>query len=302
MEILGQILTNNVLPAFLVMAIGVLLDRKLQVDKKSLSRTAIYVLTPCLVFSSVVRSELSGELFGQMILYVLLITLIMGALAILVGYLFRWPARTSDALVLSTAFLNSGNFGLSIVLFSFGEQGLELATIFFVVSNFVCNTVAAFFAARGRRSTKQALLQVLKLPGPYAFLFALLVRALKIPLPPLLTKPISLIGQASVPIMLMMLGLQLSQTQLSRRYREISIGVFLRLCVGALVAIGLASAMRLEGLARQVAIVEASTPTAVSSGLMAIEFDADSEYVTSVIFFSTLLSSITLTLLLSFLG
>ncbi|MCD6518605.1 MAG: AEC family transporter [Anaerolineae bacterium] len=218
------------------------------------------------------------------------------------GYLFRWPARTSDALVLSTAFLNSGNFGLSIVLFSFGEQGLELATIFFVVSNFVCNTVAAFFAARGRRSTKQALLQVLKLPGPYAFLFALPVRALKIPLPPLLTKPISLIGQASVPIMLMMLGLQLSQTQLSRRYREISIGVFLRLCVGALVAIGLASAMHLEGLARQVAIVEASTPTAVSSGLMAIEFDADSEYVTSVIFFSTLLSSITLTLLLSFLG
>ena len=43
MELLGQILTNNVLPAFLVMAIGVLLDRKLQVDKKSLSRTAIYV-------------------------------------------------------------------------------------------------------------------------------------------------------------------------------------------------------------------------------------------------------------------
>jgi predicted permease len=50
-----------------------------------------------------------------------------------------------------------------------------------------------------------------------------------------------------------------------------------------------------------VAITEAATPTAVSSALMAIEFDSDADFVTSVIFFSTLFSAVTLTILLSFL-
>ena len=102
--------------------------------------------------------------------------------------------------------------------------------------------------------------------------------------------------------MLMMLGLQLSQTRVSRRYGQIGVGVALRLVAGALVGLGLAPLMGLEGLARSVAVTEAATPTAVSSALMAIEFDSDAEYVTSVIFCSTLLSGVTLTILLSFLA
>jgi malate permease and related proteins len=111
----------------------------------------------------------------------------------------------------------------------------------------------------------------------------------------------TLVGGATVPVMLMLLGLQLSQAQVGRRYKEVSVGVGLRLVVGALLAVVVAPLMGLQGLARSVAITEAATPTAVNSALMAVQFDADADYVTSVIFFSTLLSSVTLTLLLSFL-
>lgn len=296
-----HIFLNDVLPAFLVMAVGVLLDRKLHIDKKSLSRMAIYVLTPCLIFSFVVQSAVAPGEFGLMILFVLVITLAMCAIALLIGRLLRWPSRTVDALVLSVGFLNCGNFGLSVVLFSFGDAGLELATIFFVAASFLANTVAAFFAARGSDSQWKAFLRVLKLPGPYAFILALVVRSFQVQVPQVLLKPVSLIGGASVPVMLMMLGLQLSQTRVGRRYKQVAVGVLLRLIIGAVAAIGLAPVMGLQGLAHQVAIIEASTPTAVSSVLMAIEFDADTEYVSSAVFFSTLLSSVTLTALLSFL-
>jgi len=300
--VLANIFVRNILPAFLVMAAGVLLDRALRVDKKSISKTALYLLTPCLIFSMILQSTVDASTFGLMIVFVVATTVVMCVVGLGVGRLLRWPSRAADALVLSVAFVNSGNLGLSVILFSFGEVGLELASAFFVASVIGCNTLAGFFAARSNGGSRKALLKTLKLPSLYAFLGALLLRALRVEAPETLLKPISLIARASVPMMLLMLGLQLSQTQLKGRYKDVAVGVLLRLVVGALAAMGLASLVGLQGLARKVAIVEASMPTAVSSLIMAIEFEGDAEYVSSVIFGSTLLSALTLTGLLAFLG
>ena len=296
------IFLNIILPAFLVIGAGVILGRWLQVDKRSISRMAIYVLTPCLILSSVVESTISTLAFGKMILFVAVSTVLLCALAYGVGKLLRWPSRTIDGLVLCVAFSNAGNFGLSMILLAFGQSGLELASVYFVASNLAGNTLAAFFAARSKRGGWKALLQVVKLPGLYAFILALLLRALHLSLPAPLSSAVSLVGRGSVPVMLMLLGMQLAQTHLGGRYGQVAIGVVLRLVVGALLAIGLAPLMGLSGLARNVAIAEASTPTAVTSALMAIEFEGDAEYVTSVIFFSTLFSALTLTIVLWYLG
>lgn len=302
MAVLMRILVHNVLPAFAVMAVGVLADRLLRVDKRSLSRLAIYILTPCLIFANIVQSSVAGEQFGRMIAFVLVFTGIMCALALGVGGMLRWPRRQVDALVLSVAFVNAGNFGLSVILFSFGQAGLELGTVFFVASNFVINTLGVFFAGRSKGGVGKALVGVFKLPGLYAFGFALALRSLRISTPEPLMRPLTLLSQATVPMMLLLLGMQLSQTQLSRRYGQVALGVFLRLVVGAGAAIGLAPLFGLQDVAQRVAIVQAATPTAVNSALMAIEFEADADYVTSVIFISTLLSSLTLTALLYWLG
>jgi predicted permease len=284
------------------MSVGVILDRRLHVDKKSISRTAIYVLQPCLVFSSLSQSTTDIGQMWRMILYVLSVTAVMVLVGLAVGHLLRWPSKKIDALVLAIAFLNAGNMGLSVILFAFGEAGVELATAFFVTSNLTCNTLAPFFAARGQGGSLKALGKVFRLPGIYAFGLAMAMRYLGWAVPEVLLKPISLIGRAAVPLMLMTLGLQLSQTRLSGQYGRVALGVVLRLVVGALVAMGLAPVLGLSGLARSVAIVEASTPTAVSSTMMAVEFDADAEYVTSVIFASTLLSSLTLAIVISLVG
>jgi len=297
-----RIFTHNVLPTFVVVGLGVLLDRIWHVDIKTLSRTAIYVLAPCFVFSSIVESQVGASEFGLMIAYVVALTLLLVVLGLGVGKLLHWPARQVDALILSVAFINSGNFGLSIILFSFGQEGVELATVFFVASSFVVNTVAAFIAARGGGSAYKALSNVVRLPGIYGFLLALLVRGVGAPIPTVVMEPLRLVARALVPIMLLMLGIQLSQTSIGKRYKDVAVGVGLRLVVGALLAAGLAGVMGLRGLAAKVAITQASTPTAVNSALMAIEFDAAAEFVTSAIFISTLLSSVTLTVVLAILA
>jgi predicted permease len=302
LELLWRIFANNILPTFVVMGAGVVLDRQLHVDRKHLSRMAIYVLTPCLVFSLIANSTVDAGEFGLMIAFALSITLLMSLLGLLVGRLLGWDGKRTDALILSIAFLNAGNFGLSVVLFAYGDPGLELASVFFVASSLATYTVAAFFANRSNGGSLRALGKVLRLPAPYAFALALIVRALGWPIPEVIEKPVALIARAAVPVLLMMLGMQLSQTRMGKRVKDVAVGVFLRLVVGALVALGLAPLFGLTGLARQVAIVEASMPTAVSSALVAIEFDADAEFVSSVILVSTLLSAISLTVLISLLG
>lgn len=84
-----SILSDNILPAFLVMAVGVILDRCLQIDKKTLSRTAVYVLTPCLVLSLIAQSSVDPRQFGRMALYAVAVTAVMVLLAMLVGRLLR---------------------------------------------------------------------------------------------------------------------------------------------------------------------------------------------------------------------
>lgn len=292
-----SIFVNNVLPSFIVIGVGYLLERRIKVDKRTLSRLAIYVLTPCLVFSSIVNSEVDPGQFGRITAYVVVFTLIMIGVGYVVGRLLKWSPQAIKALMLSIAFTNSGNMGLSIILFTFGENGFALGATYFVATNLTANTLAAFIAAHGHGSLGHTLLQVLKLPGIYAFALALLLRPLG-DLPQVVMRPISLISQAQIPIMLMMLGVQLSQTKIGKRIKDISVGVVLRLVGGAAIAFGLAPLMGLSGLARQVAIAQSSTPAAVSSALMAIEFGADAEYVSSVILFSTLFSSVTMSALL----
>ncbi|NLG26359.1 MAG: AEC family transporter [Chloroflexi bacterium] len=299
MALFLRIFQDVILPVFVAIAVGVFLDRRFHVDKKTLATLSIYVLQPCLVFSSLSRLTAPARDVGAMILYMALITLFLILLAWGVGKLLRWNDRAIDALVLSVAFLNAGNMGLSIILFAFGEASLELGTVLFVTSNLTCHTLAPFFAARGQGGSLQAVLRVFRLPGPYAFAIALALRALSVTVPEVVLRPVGLLGEAAVPTMLLLLGVQLSQTRLVRRYKEVAVGVFLRLVVGSLAAFGLAAAMGLQGLARSVAVVEASTPTAVNATLMAVEFDADADYVTNVVFVTTLLSSLTLTLVIA---
>ena len=302
MALSSSIFLNNVLPAFLIIGLGVLLDRLLKVDKKSLSRVAIYILVPSLVYTSVAQSKMDTATLGQMVLFVLVLTILLVLVSLAVGAILRWPQRTTDALVLSVAFVNAGNLGLSVILFSYGQAGLELGAAFFVATNVLGNSLAAYFALRGNGKGWRVMLDILKLPGPYAFVVALVLRSLHVEMPTPIMRAITLVSGAAVPTMLMMLGVQLSQTKLGGRYAQVAVGVALRLVVGALIAVGLAPLMGLQGLARNVAIVQASTPTAVTSGLMAIEFEADADYVASVIFVSTLLSGLTLTILLSWIG
>ncbi len=302
MNILLSIFVENILPVFIAAGLGYLLDRKFHLDVKTISRVSFYVLAPCLIFTSLTRSFVSGEEFGRIILFEVLLT--VGLLAITWGIarLARLTRQQESAFLLSVLFMNAGNYGLSVNLFAFGEEALARAIIFFVGSNVLINTLGIFLASRGRADLKTALLNVFKVPMVYAVVLAFVARSLPWSVAETSWfRGLDTVGRAAVPVMLLLLGVQLARNSLGRELKRVSAATFLRLGLAPLLSLVLAAVTGLSGDARRACVLEASMPTAVTSVILALEFDVLPDFVTGVIFLSTLLSPLSLTLLIALL-
>jgi predicted permease len=286
---------NNILPIFVVIGMGYTLERILRLEVKPISRLAFYGLAPCLAFSSLIKNQINGDELGRIAAFVTLITIIMWILTWLVARILRLSRPVESALLLSTMFVNSGNYGIPLNLFAFGEEGQARAIVYLVVSATLANTIGVYLAARGRAAGSQALRSLLKAPLIYAVLLAGAVIFSRATVPAPLFNAVDLVGRASVPVMMLILGMQLAQISITRDLGTISLATFIRLIASPALAFGLAAVIGLRGVTRQTMIVEASTPTAVTSTILALEFDARPDLVTSVVFLSTLLSPLTLT-------
>ncbi len=102
--------------------------------------------------------------------------------------------------------------------------------------------------------------------------------------------------------MIVLLGIQLYNAKISREYFKVGLSNFLRLVVSPILAIGLVSLFRLEGAAYQAGVIESAVPTAVLTTVLATEYDLNPAFVTTTVVISTLLSPLTLTPLLAYLG
>lgn len=301
MTLLLSIFANDVLPIFLVASVGFLLARYLHADVKTLSRLAFNALAPCLVFNSLVTSKISADEFGRMALFTVCVVLGIG----LIGRLITLPLRLDRAMVsafmIVIMFSNGGNYGLSVNLFAFGRDALARATIYFVTSSILMYTVGVFLASSGRKNVREALAGVFKIPAVYGVIAAAIVVATKTTLPAPVMRPIELLSNAALPVMMLVLGMQLERAAVPERPLLVVMATILTLVVTPLLALGLAQVLGLSGAARQAAVIEASMPTAVVTTILALEYEIAPAFVTGTVFLSTLLSPFTVTLLIAFL-
>ena len=297
---LPAILYNNIVPIFIAIGLGYILERRLRIEIKSISRTVFYALSPCLVFSSLVQTTVNGREFWSIASFKILAALGVALVAWGVARALRFDRAMESAFLLATIFVNAGNYGLSVNLLAFGEAALARAIIYFVVSSLLMNTAGVYLASRGKARAFDALLSVFKMPVVYAVLLAVFVKLMNLNITgsPVF-EAVEMVGMGAVPLMLLLLGMQLAQTSLAQGIRTAGLAALIRLVVAPIIAFPLANLLGLTGPTLQACVVEASMPTAVTTAVLAIEFDARPEFVTSVIFLSTLASPITLTLIIA---
>jgi predicted permease len=112
-------------------------------------------------------------------------------------------------------------------------------------------------------------------------------------------RPVAMLSDAAIPAMLLVLGMQLERHTRPEHLDAVATAVTISLAVAPVIAFVLAALLGLTGAARQAAIIEASMPAAVATTVLALQYDLDPTFSTSVVMFSTLLSPFTLVALIA---
>ena len=230
-------------------------------------------------------------------------TLALIVLSWMIARGLRLGRELAAAFVLSTSFVNAGNYGLPLSLFAFGEKGLELAVVVFVVTSILMFTVGVFIACNGGGGLRQAARSAVRLPLIYAVVAAVTVKLTGVVVPQPIFQGVDLMSQAAIPAMLIVLGMELACSDFHQslaNWKLVSLSSVIKLLFPILLVVLVSEAIGLEGLARNVTLIQASMPTAVFIVILTVKFGGDSRFVTSAVVLSTMVSIATLTLLLSF--
>lgn len=289
------VLLPAVVPVALIILIGVIAQRYLSLDQSTISQLTLYVLIPALIGDKLYRTTVTlegatGLVVGFVITSALLYLLVLG-----INHWGKLPDTVGKSLLATTVFGNVGNLGLPMNTFAFGEEGLERAIICLITSAILLFSVVPPILKGG--GWVYGIRLTLKLPMFWAMIAGITFHLLQVDFPYRLDAGIEQLGKASIPIALLMLGMQLASTRFSLgKYELFATG--LRLGVAPAIALGVGIMLQLTGLDLKVLVLQTAMPAAVNNVLMAGEFGGEAGRVARTVVVSTLFSFISLPLML----
>nr|WP_255596771.1 AEC family transporter [Cognatishimia sp. MH4019] len=280
-------------PVFLLAAVGftwVKLGFEYRVE--FVTRLAMTLSVPCLIFVALMQTEVDPQAlaalsFASIVTYAI-VTLLCAAVVLANGL----DRRTYLA---PLTFGNTGNLGLPLALFAFGDTGLGYAVVVFAIMAIYSFTFGIWVVSGGGSPLK-----VVKEPMVGATILGAIFLWQGWETPTFLTNTLDLIGQIAIPIMLITLGVAVARLRPGRLVQAVLLST-IKLLICAATAYLVGDWFALDPVALAVLVLQVATPVAVTSYLIAEKYGADSDAVAGLVVVSTLLSVISLPLLLAFL-
>ena len=292
MSIILEVL-QIVAPVFILAAIGfiwVKLGGEYRVQ--FVTRLAMTLSVPCLIFVSLMKTSIDpaalSELVVASVVSYALLTLVVFAIVKLAGL----EVRTFLAPLI---FGNTGNLGMPLALFAFGETGLGYAVVIFAVMEVISFTFGIWLVSGGGGFAKTAKEQMVG-----ATLLGILFLYMDWTTPVWVTNTIELIGQMAIPLMLITLGVAVARLHPAGFIRPLVLSV-VKIAVAIGIAVPVGVWFELAAIPFAVLVLQLSTPVAVTSYLLAEKYKADAEAVAGLVVMSTLISVLTLPVTLAFL-
>ncbi|MCY4547494.1 MAG: AEC family transporter [Defluviicoccus sp.] len=288
---LAEIL-SVVAPLFICAGIGFVwgrLDKPF--DAEMMTGLALHLGVPCLVFSTLTRLDISPAAFGEMAGAYTLALLLFMALAAALTRLLRLEAR---AFIPALTFRNSGNLGLPVCLFAFGEAGLAYG-----IGCFVIAALSGLTVGRGIYAGSTVFEALFRNPIVYAIAISLVFMIGGIEPPAWLANTVEIVSGMAIPLMVVSLGVALSKIRVVGMGRAAALSA-LELAAGFAVGVGLADLFGLTGVARGVLILQCAMPVAVHNYVFSEVYRRSPETVAGMVVMSSLLACFTLPAVLWF--
>ncbi len=288
-------LLNVVLPTFIIIFIGFLFGKIKKWDLSVISEIVIYIGLPALVLTSMLEKKIilmnAAKVWGSAAI------IIFGCLAV-AWVVFKAIRQRHSGLYLPISIMNAVNIPFPIIYLTYGQEGLYAATLFMIASGVITYSVGIYIASG--KDWKGALKEVLKIPPIYAAVLGLLLNMFEVNVPEVITTPLNIIGLMAVPLVLLVLGNNLSKIKITSVPTTI-LASFLRIGVGLGFGFLAVTIFNLTGILRAVVILNSAMPAAVNAAIISTKYENESELVSSVVFLTTVSSLVVIPFILSFL-
>nr|WP_174840351.1 MULTISPECIES: AEC family transporter [unclassified Ruegeria] len=280
-----------VAPVFLLSAIGFIwVKLGFEYRLQFVTRLGVTLAVPSLIFVALMQTDIPA---GQLTLFTLAAIAGHVALALAFGVFVRITGLDQRSYLAPLIFGNTGNLGLPLCIFAFGQAGLGYAVIFLAVTALFSFTYGIYLVA-GRGAFGKALQE----PMVWATLLGALFLWQGWETPVFLTNTLDLLGQMAVPLMLITVGVAIARLTTQKLRQAVWLSL-LKLLVCFVLGWVLAEAFQLDRIAFGVMVLQMCTPVAVTSYLLAERFNADSDAVAGMVMVSTLLSVAALPIILA---
>jgi predicted permease len=281
-----------VLPVFLIALAGYFFGRWKKIDLSPINDFVIYLSTPALIVSSLSRDEIEIFLAAKVFLSVCIIIGVSFFICLGIIRAMRLPVKVYLPPAL---FANTGNMGLPLVFFAFGESGFNVAILYMVSTTILHYTVGILIL-----NYDESPFEIFRLPLVYSAIAGVLLSVSGWTLPTPVFRAFDLLGEASIPTMIFALGYKLSEVPLTDVSRSFLVGG-MRILFGLILGIATASIFKLDSVASKVVILQSAMPPAIFNFVLAEKYNQDSERVASIILAGTLISVITTPVIIGFL-
>ena len=282
-----------VAPVFILAAIGftwVKIGWSYEIE--FVTRLAMTLSVPALIFVALMKANISADTLSNLFLSSLIAYLFLALIFWITGKIFKLNMATYWAPLI---FGNTGNLGLPLAMFAFGEVGLGYAVVVFAVMAIGSFSIGVWMVSGGGSINK-----VFKEPMVWATLLGALFLIQGWQTPKWATNTLELLGQMAIPLMLITLGVALARLRINLISRAIILSI-LKLCVSVGVAWVIGIYFELNDIAFAVLVMQIATPVAVTSYLLAQKYGADANEVAGLVIASTALSVFALPVLLGIL-
>lgn len=282
MEVFHRI-AGIILPVFLIIAAGYAYSRLrgevIKSDMVALNRISGEMLCPLLLFSALAAKDFDVVANLPLLLAGVLIALGSGLVAWPIAQLFGYDVRT---FVPPMIYNNCGNMGLPLAVLAFGPAGLSEAVAMFMACSLVYFTLGIRIMESGRPGPRRATLRMFANPMMLAMSAGMLFAAFRVTLPSIFMQALRMLGEASIPLMLLALGVRMADVNL-RSWRIGLVGAAVCPLAGLAVAAALDQVLPLSAMQRGQMYLFASLPPAVFCFIVAENYKQEPDKVAAIV-------------------
>ncbi|OZG71324.1 hypothetical protein BTA51_22065 [Hahella sp. CCB-MM4] len=262
-----------VVPVFAVVLIGLGYQKIKPISASTMNQTNLDVFVPILIFSALSKDALDLSGYLPLILATIMVVLLPGVLSL--AWCRLVPAKV---LVPPMMFRNTGNLGLPLAVYTFGDDILPLAVLLFVIANSLHFTVGL------KILTSHSGFKLLRSPMIIATILGLIVGQLEIPFPLWLERGLELAGQVAIPLMLFTLGTRMVNMHWSDWFIGTLMAIWAPLS-GLAIAIVAVEILDLKGIEMQLLVLYSLLPPAVLNYLLADQYNQAPNRVATIVLF-----------------